>query len=216
MADDSIQAPVSVSPPQNTLSALDLLPQPSYRVRKGVVFFRIGFGLFVLLSGLLALVSCSASQPKLNWQTGEGVIQDQAMFQMVLDNVSKKTTASEAQQITEELEVALLGRDKEKDLSLFLVRFNTSRLCGRLGCLHTIVEQGPDRSLTNQVWSQYLHTEVPGMSALSVVPSPNGAVSPSAFACLQTSQLNHHQLSHTTYCHDGRDYQMVDQHQSTL
>lgn len=213
MANASIQAPACDA---ETSVVLDMLPKPSYRVRKSVVFFRIGLGLFMLLSGLFALVGCSASQSTLDWRTGAGVIENQDRFQMVLDNVSEGTTAEEAQQIVEDLEVALLGRDKEIELSLFLVRFNTSRLCGRLGCLHTIVEQGPDRVLKGQIWSQYLHSEVPDMPALAVVPLPNGAVSASSFACLQTSQLNHRQLNHTTYCHNGKHYQIVDQHQSTL
>lgn len=192
-------------------SPLDSFPDPSNRLRKGAAFFRIGIGAFLLLSGLLALVGCSSAQSSLSWRSGSDLIDDESMFQLVLDNVSTKTPVDDIRHIIDSVEVSHLGQEGDKDL--LLVRFNAPILCGRLGCLHTIVEQGTESS---QIWNQYLHSQTPTTPALKVVPPPNGEIESNAYACLELSQLDGVTLHHDIICYDGDRYQIVEQRESSL
>lgn len=199
---------VSVSPD------VEELPAPAYRIRKGAAFFRIGVGLFVALSGLLAMVSCSSASSSVNWESGAKVLGEEALFDLVLSNVSDKTPVATVHNMIEQVDVSLLGRNKEQDL--WLLRFNADEVCGRLGCLHTIVTRDSDKTISGQIWSQYFHSDIPTGSALGIVPAPNGAVEPSDFACLQISQVVNDALRRTTQCYESGSYRVVAEEQSLL
>lgn len=199
----------------SVLSGEDALPMPAYRVRKGVAFFRLGIGLFVALSGLLAIASCSSSAPSaVKWQDGVKVLGEKALFDLVLSNVSDKTPVSQVQSMLGEVEISSLGRTQEQDL--LLVRFNSDVVCGRLGCLHTIVSRDSDKAVTAQIWNHYFHPDIPAGSALSLVPPPNGDVEPGDFSCLQISQVGVGVLVHTTQCYENGSYRVVAEEQSVL
>ena len=199
----------------SVLSGEDAVSKPAYRVRKGVAFFRLGIGLFLALSGLLAIASCSFSaSTSVKWQDGMKVLGEKALFDLVLSNVSDKTPVAQVQSMLSEVEISSLGRTQEQDL--LLVRFNSDVVCGRLGCLHTIVSRDSDKAVTAQIWNHYLHPDIPVGSALTLVPPPNGDVEPGDFSCLQISQVTIGALVHTTQCYENGSYRVVAEEQSVL
>lgn len=193
---------------------LDALPKPGYRVRKGAAFFRIGVGLFIALSGLLAIASCAPRSSSVKWQDGAKVLGEEALFDLLLDNVSAQTPVAQVEAALEQVEIASLGRNDEQDL--WLVRFNLAAVCGRLGCLHTVVSRDSDKTVQSQLWTQYLQPDVPTGSALALVPPPNGDIEPSTFSCFETRQVSDSALVNTTQCFENGNYRVVAENQSSL
>ena len=190
------------------------MPKPAYRVRKGAMFFRLGLGLFLLLSGFLTLVSCASVPSSLKWQGGAKGLGEEALFELVLNNVSAKTPVEHVQLMMSEVDVSRLGRTAEQEL--WMVRFKAEEVCGRLGCLHMIVARTADKEVSGPIWSQYIHTDIPTGPALSFVSVPNGAVDPTDFACIEIRQVNAEVLRHSTQCYESGSYRVVAEGQSSL
>ncbi|MEM9215684.1 MAG: hypothetical protein AAGD25_15255 [Cyanobacteria bacterium P01_F01_bin.150] len=199
----------------NDSKAIDALPTPAYRVRKSALFFRIGVGLFLTLSGLLAIASCASNgSSPLKWQAATTVLEPEVVFDLVLNNVSDKTPVAEIESMLEQVEMSPLGRNQEQDL--WLVRFNFDVLCGRLGCLHTIVSRDSDPMMTDQIWTHYLQPDSPTGSAFALVSPPNGEVELSKFLCLEITQVSHGSLVHRTHCYQNGSYRVVVEEQLAL
>jgi hypothetical protein len=185
------------------------------RWRQGAVLFRLGLGIFLLLSNLFGLWGCSASSSSLSWSSASTQLEADQLFHLVLSNVSDQTSVAEIEAIGEAMRVARLGSANET--KLYVVQMTHPQTCGQLGCLHLIAAVPPGHPETlDTIWSRYLHPDTAQHHAIRVVAPPNGAVDTPDYPCIGLTQLGSVSRHLTIECYIKGQYQVIERQQSEL
>ncbi|MGB3204863.1 MAG: hypothetical protein WBB28_07750 [Crinalium sp.] len=161
-------------------------------------WFRLGIGLFLLLSVLLS--SCSAAGT-VSWQKAEKAVSAQVLQEVVKQNTDLNQVPAPQTIASSMLAWTANGRGTK----LVLFDFNNSGLCGAVGCLYTGYLTRKDQAPT-QVFSSYLRPNLPPGKALFVAgqTSDNDLGLP----CLEVTQPEKALLRQSSYCYNGSYYQL--------
>lgn len=160
-------------------------------------WFRVGLGIFLLLSLILSLTGCASL-----WQSTNDSIPQPLLERAITENT---------QLPVEEAKKSLTARRiAGRDGSLLLFFYNHPGTCGRLGCLFTAYWQHGDT--VQRVLSGYFDNNQPAGSQTIQVVEPQTDAN-SALPCLQINQplQKNEQLRKLTYCLSlsGEKYRVV-------
>ena len=184
------------TPQSQELSTAAILAPPQWLCQVGY-WFRIGFSLFLLLSVLIGVASCSSSAAIVPWQKATTVVPE-----AVIEQVIQSNTDMDVAQAKETL-LAWSVDGKEGKLTLF--NFNTPNLCGALGCLYTGYWLRENQSAV-EVFQNYLNPNLPANKPLIQVGEDRGQALP----CLEVLQMEGDRLRQLNYCFNGDRYQLAD------
>jgi hypothetical protein len=187
----------------DTLSPQTLpeLPSPPLWLRQFSRWFRLGLGLFLLLSVLLGTMGCSAKAASVPWRKATDIAPKPLIAQVLAQNTA--VTGQEAQILADTMQAwQIQGRDGK----LLLFQFNTPNLCGTLGCLYVGVWEREAHS-PMQVLSSYLNPNLPPDQPLFEVTQRQ---SEAALPCLKVQQAESARLRRHTLCLVETRYQVVD------
>jgi hypothetical protein len=177
------------------------LPPPPLWLRQCSHWFRLGLGLFLLLSVLLGTMGCSAKAAGVPWRKATDIVSKPLVAQVIAQNTA--ATGQEAQILADTTQAWQI---QGKDGKLLLFHFNTPNLCGTLGCLYVGVWEREAGSPV-QVLSSYLKPNLPPDQPLFEVTQHQGEA---ALPCLQVQQAESARLRQNTLCLVGIRYQVVD------
>jgi len=181
------------------------LPLPPIWLKRFAWWFRIGLGLFLLISSLLGLTGCSVGAADVPWQRAAALVPEPVLEQVITQN---STLSGKA---VGQLVQSMQGwKVNGSDGKLIVLNFNTPDLCGALGCLYSGVWLRNDRSAA-QVFSVYLDPNLPNGQVLFKVSDP--PQQNQALPCLEVAQLDKTQqqlVRRTHLCFNGQQYQTVD------
>ncbi|OYE00766.1 hypothetical protein [Nostoc sp. 'Peltigera membranacea cyanobiont' 232] len=173
------------------------LPAPSMRVRYWIHWFRIGLGIFLLLSILMSLGGCSLNAATVTWNKAANVLPATVVEQVIVENTELNAKVS-AKNI-------LAWSVEGKDGRLAVFNLNTPDVCGALGCLYTGYWLRKDRPIT-QVFLSYLNPNLPPGKHLLEVGENRGQALP----CIKVLQTEQEQLRQLNFCFNGTGYQLAD------
>ena len=193
---------ISVTEPILTSEANELPPPPRWLKRLSK-WFRVGLGLFILLSVLLSAIGCSRSVSGVPWQQAKAVVPAAVIEQAIAQNTTLR--GEQAAKVAETMQ-AWEVRGKSDRLVVF--NFNTPELCGALGCLYTGMWLREDQSAA-QVLSMYLNPNLPEGRSLFEVLGGKGDRN-KKLPCLKVMQVEQIRLRQINLCFNGRQYQIVD------
>ncbi|MFB2773176.1 hypothetical protein ACE1AT_28480 [Pelatocladus sp. BLCC-F211] len=181
---------------------MKMTPIPDNKLVRLVRYFHFSLGIFLLISTLL-LNGCSntnSAEVGLNWHNVSKIPKS-----LVNLAVSENTSLLPVE--TSSIKVATISTHK-KDKRLYLLNFNSSDLCGRLGCLYAgYLSQGQGQY--SSVMNLYLQPDLPPGKHLINITS-DSFTNTSKLPCLDIQQVNFNPtLQEITYCFDGSDYQPV-------
>ncbi|PIG91564.1 hypothetical protein [Gloeocapsopsis sp. IPPAS B-1203] len=181
------------------------LPLPPIWLKRFAWWFRIGLGLFLLISSLLGLTGCSVGAGGVPWQQAAALVPEPVLEQVIAQNSTLSGKA--VGQLVQSMQGWKVNGSEGK---LVVLNFNTPDLCGALGCLYSGVWLRKNQPAT-QVFSVYLDPNLPNGQALfkaSDLPQQNQAL-----PCLEVVQLDKTQqqlVRQTHLCFNGQQYQTVD------
>jgi hypothetical protein len=181
------------------------LPLPPIWLKRFAWWFRIGLGLFLLISSLLGLTGCSVGAAGVPWQRAAALVPEPVLEQVIAQNSTFNGKA------VGQLVQSMQGwKVNGSDGKLVVLNFNTPDLCGALGCLYSGVWLRNDRSAA-QVFSVYLDPNLPKGQVLFKVS--DSLQQNQALPCLEVAQLDKTQqqlVRRTHLCFNGQQYQTVD------
>lgn len=187
------------------------LPSPPLWLKHFARWFRVGLGLFILLSVLLGTIGCS-SATGIPWQRATAVVPEAVIEQIIAQNST--LTEERAAEVTQTMQAWEVKGNQGR---LVVFNFNTPDLCGALGCLYTGAWLRDDQPAV-QVFSMYLNPNLPRDRSLFEVLNDNGTSQEQAILpCLKVMQVEQERLRQTNLCFDGQQYHIVDSqlHQAT-
>ncbi|PMB12555.1 hypothetical protein CI592_02285 [Fischerella thermalis CCMEE 5328] len=177
-------------------------PIPDNKIVHLVRYFHFSLGIFLLISTLL-LNGCSntnSAEVGLNWHNASKIPKS-----LVNLAVSENTSLLPVE--VSSIKVATIPTH-DQDKRLYLLNFNSSDLCGRLGCLYAGY-LGKGQGQYSSVMNLYLQPDLPPGKHLISVTS-DSFTNTSNFPCLDVKQVNFNRtLQEITYCFDGSYYQPV-------
>lgn len=173
------------------------LPAPTMRVRYWIHWFRVGLGIFLLLSILMSLGGCSLNAATVSWNKAANVVPASVIEQVIVENTELNTKAS-AKNI-------LAWSVEGKDGRFAVFNLNTPDVCGALGCLYTGYWLRKDKPIT-QVFLSYLNPNLPTGKHLLSVGENRGQALP----CIKVLQTEQEQLRQLNFCFNGTGYQLAD------
>lgn len=173
------------------------LPAPPMRVRYWIHWFRIGLGIFLLLSVFISVGGCSLNAATVNWNKATNFVPTSVIEQVIAENTELNAKAS-AKNI-------LVWSVEGKDGRLAVFNFNTPDVCGALGCLYTGYWLRKDKPIT-QVFLSYLNPNLPPDKHLLSVGENRGQALP----CIKVLQTEQEQLRQLNFCFNGTGYQLAD------
>ena len=182
----------------------DELPPPPRWLKRLSKWFRVGLGLFILLSVLLSAIGCSRSTSGVPWQQATAVTPSAVIERAIAQNTTLR--GEQAAKVAETMQ-AWEVRGKSDRLVVF--NFNSPELCGALGCLYTgmwLRENQP----AAQVLSMYLNPNLPEGRSLFEVLGSQGGDRNKNLPCLKVMQVEQTRLRQINLCFNGRQYQIVD------
>lgn len=202
-------ADTPLSPPAPTTQPI--LPPPLW-LNRFAWWFRLGLGLFLLLSALLGLAGCGRGTA-MSWQPATAVLPQAVLAEVITQNTSLEPTA------VSQLESTLQAwQVPGKEGNLVVLHFNTPKLCGTLGCLYVGVWVR-DQQSPAQVFATYLNPHLPPHESLFTVleTSEHPTASP-ALPCLNVTQMvpgvvsddGNERLQQVTACFNGKQYRFID------
>lgn len=174
------------------------IPQPNPSLFKLALFFRLGLGIFLLLSVLLTTVGCSTNAATVPWKRATDVVSKPFLERIVRDNTELEPTSAVP------LMLAWTAEEKQNS-QLVLLNFNNPGGCGQLGCLYTgylVSKTGQPK----QVFNSYLNPNLPPSVPLFTV---DDKTSNSELPCLVVMQLESQQLRRLLYCFNDTHYQVA-------
>jgi hypothetical protein len=181
----------------------DEIPPPPRWLKRLSKWFRVGLGVFILLSVLLSVIGCSHSVFGVPWQQATAVAPAAVIEQTIAQNTT--LTGEQAAKVAKTMQAwevrGKLGR-------LVVFNFNTPELCGALGCLYMgmwLRENQP----AAQVLSMYLNPNLPEGRSLFEVLGGEGDRN-RELPCLKVMQLEQVRLRQINLCFNGRQYQIVN------
>lgn len=207
---DGVTSPVSAnlvlaSSQGGTNETSSELPLPPIWLKRFAWWFRIGLGLFLLISSLLGLTGCSVGAAGVPWQRAAALIPEPVLEQVIAQN---STLSGKA---VGQLVQSMQGwKVNGSDGKLVVLNFNTPNLCGALGCLYSGVWLRENKPAA-QVFSVYLDPNLPNGQVLFKVS--NSLQQNQALPCLEVAQLDKTQqqlVRRTHLCFNGQQYQTVD------
>jgi hypothetical protein len=187
----------NLAPTQQQEMITSTIPAPPHWLWQVGYWFRIGFSLFLLLSVLIGVAGCSSSAATVPWQKATSVVPEP-----VLEQVIQANTDIDMAQAKESL-LAWTVDGKASKLTLF--NFNTSNLCGALGCLYTGYWLRGNQPAV-EVFQNYLNPNLPANKPLFQVGENRGQALP----CLEVLQMESDRLRQLNYCFNGDRYQLAD------
>ncbi|OYD86500.1 hypothetical protein CDG77_34850, partial [Nostoc sp. 'Peltigera membranacea cyanobiont' 213] len=116
------------------------LPAPTMRVRYWIHWFRIGLGIFLLLSILMSLGGCSLNAATVTWNKAANVLPATVVEQVIVENTELNSKVS-AKNI-------LAWSVEGKDGRFAVFNLNMPDVCGALGCLYTGYWLRKDKPIT--------------------------------------------------------------------
>ena len=163
--------------------------------------FRVGMGIFILLSLLLS--SCSPNLIVSQFHNA-----DITIAPLIKRAVKENTN------INMDLVQAKVAKIRE---NLFLIDYNSEAVCGSFGCLYSLYEVEAQVNQTSSpnsksnatvphykyLWSAYFQHYTPPKSPLFTVLEDGGE-----YPCLQFHQIQKKNYLDLTYCFDGQNYQL--------
>ena len=171
----------------------------SIKVVRLLRYFHLALG-FSLLIASLFLSGCSNTMEgaSLNWRNADTV--PKSLLFLAAQNTNLPSTQISAAKI------AVISTQENNHLYLF--NFNSSSLCGELGCLYAGYLSNAQG--LKQVLNFYLQPNVlPGKHLITLMS--NNSSGTSDLPCLDVQQVvNKTTLQKLTYCFDGSDYQPVE------
>jgi hypothetical protein len=173
------------------------LPVPPMRIRYWVHWFRVGFSIFLLLSVLCGLGGCSFNAATVTWHKAVNLVSSSVVEQVIGENTNLNPQAS----VDNILAVNVAGKDSK----LTIFNFNTSDVCGALGCLYAGYWFKPNQPIS-QVFLSYLNPTLPPGKQLLVV----GENRYQALPCIKVLQTEKQQLRQLNFCFNGNRYQLAD------
>jgi hypothetical protein len=181
------------------------LPLPPIWLKRFAWWFRIGLGLFLLISSLLGLTGCSVGTAGVSWQRAAALVPEPVLEQVIAQNstLSEKAVG----QLVQSMQA---WKANGSDGKLVVLNFNTPDLCGALGCLYSGIWLREDKPAA-QVFSVYLDPNLPKGQVLFKVS--DSLQQNQALPCLEVAQLDKTQqqlVRRTHLCFNGQQYQTVD------
>lgn len=167
------------------------------RVRYWIHWFRIGLGIFLLLSILMSLGGCSLNAASVTWNKAANVVPATVVEQVIVENTELNSKVS-AKNI-------LAWSVEGKDGRFAVFNLNTPDVCGALGCLYTGYWLRKDKPIT-QVFLSYLNPNLPPGKHLLSVGENRGQALP----CIKVLQTEQEQLRQLNFCFNGTGYQLAD------
>jgi hypothetical protein len=171
------------------------LPAPQW-VTTFAYFFRFGLGLFLALSVALSLLlsGCNAQAAGF-WSSALSLLNMDQVSAIIADNSSFSLS-----------EIPNDWREKvraHQDGNLFLIDFNSDRLCGRGGCLYVGYLFNEDSQQLTNVLSLRLNPQLPPSVPLFEIDLSRATEPP----CLKVHQLEiPSKLLQHTFCFNGTEY----------
>jgi hypothetical protein len=167
------------------------LPCPVW-VSMAVYFFRLGIGVFLILS--LFLSGCSAHASEDFWQPATTVLTSE-QIQVIIAEHSTFTIETVPSTWIDQARIHQAG-------VLLLIDFHQPGLCGRAGCLYVGYARNEATDSLNLVLYARLRTELPRDVMLfeAMEQSLNG------LPCLTVHQIENRQLQAIALCFDGTEY----------
>lgn len=181
-----------------------LAPPPIW-LKRFSLWFRIGLGLFLLISSLLGLTGCSVDAGNIPWQRATTLIPEPLLEQMIAQTSTLSGKA--AQQLAQSMQGWKVNGTNG---GLVVLNFNTPDLCGTLGCFYSGVWLRKNQPVV-QVFSLYLNPNLPDGQVLFKVS--DSTQQNQALPCLEVTQLDEtqQQLVHRNrLCFNGQQYYVVD------
>jgi hypothetical protein len=182
---------------QSVNSELDplTLPAPQW-VTTIAYFLRFGLGLFLALSVALSLLlsGCSAQAAGF-WSTALSLLNTDQVSAIIADN-SSFSLSQIPNDWREKMKVHQEG-------NLFLIDFNSDRLCGQSGCLYVGYLFDEDSQQLSDVLSIRLNPQLPPRVSLFEIDSSQATEPP----CLKIHQLESpSKILQYTFCFNGTEY----------
>lgn len=163
-------------------------------------YLRMGFAVFLLLTTLLSLVSCTGAiatgENALKWFPAQRLASKELIQSAINQDTSISSTEIDNLKILASEIKGFKGR-------VILFNFaNISQLCGQLGCLYSaFLDTGNNQY--QPFWSQYLQPVPPSKPLLAQYKD---AQSNQRFPSFLVHQVEGDQLRRTIYSWDGRRY----------
>ena len=179
----------------------DLLVPP--RVSRLLHWLRIGFAAFVLASTLIGLVGCS-SVATVPWRPATEVMPPATVEQLIQTQTSVKPEAVESLKKS-----AAVWKIPGKQGDLALVDFNTSQLCGALGCQYLGLWLQDKQPEPKPVMVAYLKPRLPKSMPLFESVKAEVPYDTSPLPCFAANQLEGTNLRRSTLCFRNGSYSVT-------
>lgn len=177
------------------------LPSPPNWVKSCTNYFRLGFGLFLMLSLSLGclLGGCSSNaQGGLPWEEAETYFSQPQLEALVSSSVN-------GEKVIKKIAKNAQGFEVNKEPQAVLVDFNGEELEGSLGRLYRIILFDKEEDSLTPIFSRYLDSRLPPQEKLLEVleKQENG------LPCLQINQLEDVNIRRSEACFDGLEYKIA-------